>query len=124
MGSDRARRSYDASRMYRSIVSQQGRVTVEADANEGEEIRAEEARRNLADVIGPLGAQADGFEISIPPAGGPTDFDVGSGTLYVGGMRVMNVNPVTYLGQNRILSDGRTAEWFDYPAGSLFDEPK
>lgn len=46
-GTDRARRSYDASRMYRSEVSQQGRVTVEADANEEEETRAE-LKRNAA----------------------------------------------------------------------------
>ena len=112
MGSDRARRSYDAGRMYRSIVSQQGRVTVEADANEAEEIRAEESRAELIDIIGPTGAPDGGFEISVPAAGsGPFDFDIGEGTLYVGGMRVRNAEPqATYLGQQR-------TEWVDYPTG-------
>ena len=34
MGSDRARISFDHSRGYRSVVAQQGRVTLEADVNE------------------------------------------------------------------------------------------
>src|SRR5687768_14593192 len=38
MATDRARRSFDVTRMYRSIFSQRGQVTLEADANESEEI--------------------------------------------------------------------------------------
>ena len=49
MGTDRVRRSYDASRMYRSIVSQQGRVTVDVDSNETDELRRAETRDLDAD---------------------------------------------------------------------------
>src|ERR1041384_4967165 len=124
MGSDKARRSYDPSRMYRSVVSQQGRVTLEADGNEGEEIRAEEARADLIDVIGPLGAPADGFRISVPPGGDLSDFAIGAGALYVGGMRVVNPDPkATYKGQWRVDWKGQPAEWLGPPHGRVVAEP-
>lgn len=124
MGSDKARRSYDASRMYRSVVSQQGRVTLEADANEGEEIRADEARADLIDVIGPLGAPAEGFRISALPGNDLSDFAIGAGALYVGGMRVVNPDPqATYKGQWRAKGNGYPAEWIDYPHGRVSAEP-
>src|SRR5437879_710868 len=98
MGSDRARRSYDASRMYRSVVSQQGRVTVEADANEAEEIRAAESHAELIDVVGPSGSPDDGFKISVPAVTTTQfDFAIGAGTLYVGGVRV-HTAATTYRG--------------------------
>ena len=113
MGSDRARRSYDAGRMYRSVVSQQGRVTLEADANEAEEVRADESRAELVDIVGPTGAPDDGFRIAVPGTGaGAFDFAIGRGTLYVGGVRVhQDDEAATYLGQQQ-------AEWIDYPAGA------
>src|SRR5262245_31167388 len=113
MSSDRARRSFDPSRMYRSVVSQQGRVTLEADANEAEEIRTEESRAKLVDVVGPAGAPDDGFKIAVPGAGlGAFDFTIGRGTFYVGGVRVhQDDEKATYLRQ-------RETEWVDYPAGA------
>ena len=117
MSSDRARRSYDPRRKYRSVVSQQGRVTLEADANEAEEIRAEESRAELIDVVGPSGSPDRGFEISVPAGLDPFDFSIGAGTLYVGGVRVTNTDDgARYVGQRR-------TEWTDYPAGSPAVEP-
>lgn len=116
MASDRARRSYDAGRMYRSVVSQQGRVTIDADANEAEEIRAGESRAEALDVIGPTGTPDDGFKISVPGKG-PLDFAIGHGCLYLGGVRVSaGSETTTYLGQ-------RDTEWADYPAGAPFSDP-
>src|SRR5512133_361988 len=136
MATDRARNSYDATRMYRAVVSQQGRVTVEADANEAEEIRGEESRAQLIDVVGPTGSPDDGFKISIPgpsapapaeknekvfrrmlsepiAASDPFDFAIGEGTLYVGGMRVRcTASQATYSRQ-------RKTEWVDFPAGNV-----
>src|SRR6185503_12088872 len=110
MGADRARRSYDATRMYRSVVSQQGRVTLEADANEAEEIRAAESRAEVVDIVGPSGAPAGGFKISVPAwTGSQWDFAIGEGTLYVGGVRVHNENAkATY-------NEQRKTEWVEYP---------
>ena len=107
MATDRARRSFDASRMYRSVVSQQGRVTVEADANEAEEIRTAEARAELIDIVGPTGTPDDGFKISVPGSGG-FDFAIGQGSLYVGGVRVQLTHQETYLHQSKV-------EWANRP---------
>ncbi|MBK8211868.1 MAG: right-handed parallel beta-helix repeat-containing protein [Rhodospirillales bacterium] len=99
--------------MYRSVVSQQGRVTLEADANEAEEIRADESRAELIDIIGPTGVPDDGFKVTVPGAGlQPFDFSIGKGTLYLGGVRVrQDDHKATYLGQQQ-------TEWIDYPAGA------
>jgi hypothetical protein len=109
MGSDRSRRSYDKTRAYRSVVPQQGRVMLEADLNEAQEIAGEEVRREVLDVVGPSGTPDNGYKVSFPP-GAPSkaDFDVGPGTMYVGGLRVEQANPaLRYLSQ---------PEWLDQPA--------
>jgi hypothetical protein len=108
MSTDRARRTYDPSRKYRSVVAQQGRVTLEADPNEAEEIRAADARAALIDVIAPSGSPDDGFAISVPaPSNTAFDFAIAGGTLYVGGVRVETAT-TTYDGQKH-------GEWRDQP---------
>lgn len=111
MGSDRARRSFDATRMYRSVVPQQGRVTLEADANEADEIRTAESRAELVDIIGPAGTPDDGFLIAVPGGTAAFDFAIAAGTIYVGGERVVQAAAGTYLGQS-------AGDWVDYPAGA------
>jgi hypothetical protein len=99
--------------MYRSVVSQQGRVTLEADANEAEEIRAAESRAELIDVIGPYGSPDDGFKISVGTAvPAQLDFAIAGGTLYVGGVRV-HTDATTYYGQ-------KAHEWADYDGPESF----
>jgi hypothetical protein len=119
MGSDRARRSYDASRMYRSVVAQQGRVTLEADANEAEELRAAASRAALVDTIGPSGSPDDGFKITLPAGLASYDFAIGAGTMYVGGLRVTSGGRAPhFFGQPK-------HEWLDYgAAGEKVDNPK
>jgi hypothetical protein len=125
MSSDRARRSYDVERMYRSVVSQQGRVTLEADANEAEEIRANESRIELIHIIGPNGAPDGGFKISAPVSEAHfLDFAIGQGTLYVGGVRVHNRDPkATYLSQKNRDGTEYAREWADYPADRVHSFP-
>src|ERR1051325_11665706 len=98
MGIDRARNSYDAKRQYRSVVAQQGRVTLEADANEAELIRTTETRAELIDIIGPTGTPDHGFAIQVAPTGTavPWSFAFDAGTIYVGGLRVENAESRTY----------------------------
>jgi len=93
--------------MYRSVVSQQGRVTLEADANEAEDIRTAESRAELIDLIGATGTPDDGFKISAP-GDGTFDFAIGPGTMYLGGARVQRVSRETYLHQRKV-------EWADRP---------
>src|SRR3954453_5091228 len=100
--------------MYRSVVAQQGRVSVEADANEAEEIRAAESRAELREIVGPTGTPDEGFKIT--PGGGPFDFRIAAGTIYIGGLRRARRAPATDRRQ-------RAAEWRDFPAGAPDADP-
>ena len=60
MGTDRARNSYDASRKYRSVVAQEGHVSVETDANEAEEVRAATHDVDTLDAASIVPPRADG----------------------------------------------------------------
>ena len=80
MGSDRARRSYNPSRQYRSVVQQQGRVVLEADLNEAQELSAEILRKEVIDIVGPYGTPDDGYRLSFPTPNPNRDFSVGAGT--------------------------------------------
>jgi hypothetical protein len=125
MPSDRARKSYDAERMYRSVVSQQGRVTVEADTNEAEEIRTAQSRAEVIDIVGPTGTPDDGFKITLPAGTEAWDFAIGQGTFYVGGERLVSAASLTYKRQGGF-------EWVDFPhpdwaahdAGPLWPDPR
>jgi hypothetical protein len=87
MASDRARVTFDPDRRYHGVVKEQGRVELEADENEAFTIIAEAERLEAIDIIGPAGTPDNGYEIT---DGGlpPFDFNIGPGTMYVGGMRV------------------------------------
>src|SRR5271166_4295917 len=106
MPSDRDRFSYDDKQQYRSVVAQQGRVTVPADWNEAQEIFAEEQRREALDIVGPAGTPDDGYSIDIPPTSPDFDFLVSSGTMYVGGERVFLPHQISYFTQ---------PDWIDAP---------
>src|SRR5690349_2878308 len=86
MASDRARVSYDPSRQYRSVVMQQGRVTLDADVNEEATLEQETLRAETLDIVGPAGTPDNGFEITA--AKELFDIHIGHGTMYVGGWRV------------------------------------
>ena len=103
MGSDRARISYDKTREYRSVVSQQGRVTLEADVNEEVSISSEALRYETIDLIGPTGTPDNGYSVSLDAAG---DLIVGPGIMYVGGWRMRFAKAVPVLDQ---------PEWIDQP---------
>ena len=106
MGSDRARISFDPSRGYRSVVAQQGRVTLEADVNEQASIASETLRLETIDIIGPAGTpDPTGYEVSIP--GG--EITVAPGTMYVGGWRLTLDNPVPLNNQ---------PDWLDQPVSN------
>ena len=86
MTADRARVSYDATRQYRSVVAQQGRVTLEADTNEAATIASEALRLETIDVIGPTGTPDNGY---LPGSGkGPGGVSIGPGIFYLGGWRL------------------------------------
>jgi len=99
VASDRARVSYDRTRHWRGVVSQQGRVTLEADWNEATTIAAQENREQLIDIVGPAGTPDDGYSVTpaVDANGNATgDLTIGAGTMYVGGERVELDAPLDY----------------------------
>lgn len=112
MGSDRARVSFDEGRHYRSVVAQQGRVTLEADVNEAWTIAEEERAERFLDVIGPAGTPDDGYRVTAAPAGSdPHDFLVTDGTMYVGGVRAVADQDIAYSGQDEWLDHSSDPDW-------------
>jgi hypothetical protein len=105
MGSDKARVTYDPRQQYRSVVMQQGRVTLEADWNEAEEIASEEQRLETLDIVGTCGTPDNGYQIILPAPSSPYDFSVGSGTMYVGGIRACLPQNIDYSSQS---------DWLNY----------
>lgn len=92
MGSDIARVSFDRRRGYRSVIVQQGRVTLEADANEAVAIADEAFRDETVDIIGPAGTPDNGYAVGSGKC--VSDIVIGAGTMYVGGWRMRLEHPV------------------------------
>ncbi|WP_426610537.1 DUF6519 domain-containing protein [Bradyrhizobium sp. McL0616] len=109
MPSDRSRLSDRPRRLYSGIVAQQGRVLLDRDVNELEDIVLSRLATDVREIVGPSGTPDDGFRISPPnttpspgffsppePAtssppevlGGGDDFLIGAGSMYLGGHRV------------------------------------
>lgn len=86
MAADLARITYDPLRQYRSVISQQGRVTLEADNNEAATIASEALRLETIDVVGPTGTPDDGYKVG--PGIGPGGVSIGPGIFYLGGWRL------------------------------------
>jgi hypothetical protein len=115
MGSDRARVTYDPRQQYRSVVMQQGRVTLEADWNEAQQITEEEIRREALDIVGSCGTPDDGYRVVLPtsPVTPPYDFSVTDGTMYVGGLRAHVYESVQYSNQQDWRDYSSDPDWVD-----------
>ena len=105
MATDVARLSFDPARLYRGVVPQQGRVSLEAEANEQRTIDTEEQRAEVIDIVGPVGTPDDGYAVS---AGTGFELTIGPGTMYVGGWRVE-------LGEK--MGDYHQPDWLDRGRG-------
>jgi hypothetical protein len=86
---DTSRTSFDAARHYRSVFRQQGRVDLDADWNEQQEILDHLRTETTADLVGPAGGPASdaGFALSLEEDG---DLRVSLGHYYVHGMLAQN----------------------------------
>ena len=119
MGSDRARISYDKTQQYRAVVAQQGRVTLEADWNECQQIASEELREETLDFVGSSGTPDNGYEVidykAIDPKkpSQPFDFATRAGTMYVGGVRAFSTKPIEYSNQLDWLDRVGDRDWVD-----------
>lgn len=94
---EKSRDAFDPTKRYAAVGMQLGRVLVDDDFNEAERIRLEEERRVNLDVIGPVGSPDAGFLVTNGHlTGGRVDFDIGAGTLYLGGLRLWNPATATF----------------------------
>lgn len=109
MGSDRARISYDQQQQYRAVVAQQGRVTLEADWNEAQQIASEEMREEVLDFVGSSGTPDNGYEVIA--ATQPFDFATKAGTMYVGGVRAFSTQSIQYSNQQDWLDHVGDPNW-------------
>ncbi len=89
MAIDVSRSAFDPRKRYEGVRMQMGRVLTDDDFNSAGEILDDGRRRTTIDVIGATGTPDGGFAVLNPRAGGvEIDFDIGAGTLYLGGLRL------------------------------------
>jgi hypothetical protein len=95
MKGDFSRYTFDRTKHYSSVLLQQGRVTVDADANEQSAILLHYLRTLARDLIGPYAAPVEngGFLLSYDEAAG---FKISAGRYYVDGILVENEAECTY----------------------------
>jgi hypothetical protein len=95
MKGDFSRITFDAANHFSRVLTQQGRVTLDADSNEQAAILLHYVRTLARDLIGPYGGPADalGFKLDVVPASGaapkPT-LNIGPGRYYVDGILCEN----------------------------------
>ena len=91
---DISKNTFDERNHYSGVRMQQGRVMIDSDFNEHEQIHAHVERESWIDIIGPFGSPDQGFRISnLRIENGLVDFDILPGTLYLGGTR-LDMEPV------------------------------
>ena len=85
MKSDISRNTFDARKHYSKVVMQQGRVQLDADWNEQQDILMHHVETRAGNIIGASGASigASGFAIECTPDW--NDLIISPGTLYVDG---------------------------------------
>lgn len=98
MQADFSRSTFRPGLGYSAVVSQQGRVQLDADANEQAAIQLHLARVTAADVIGRHGGPADGFTVRYVPGSGkkPADLAISPGRYYVDGILVDSTSPAVH----------------------------
>ncbi len=103
MNGDFSRVTFEPRKHYSSVLLQQGRVQLDADANEQSALGIYHLRAAIADIIGPHGgAAADSFKITPKAAVAKDQADllVGRGHYYVDGILCENdADGVSYLNQ-------------------------
>jgi hypothetical protein len=105
MKGDFTRMTFDPAKHYSRVFQQQGRVQMDADSNEGDDILRYFSRRLAADLIGPHGGPGVGFQIVDPPKdknNNPVllDFDLEPGHYYVDGILCDNDSRMRYTAQS------------------------
>lgn len=104
---DISRSAFYASKRYRGVRMQQGRVLTDDDWNSQDDLAHDDVRWTRLHVIGPAGSPDEGFKIGAPiSTGSEIDFELAAGTYYVSGQRVTLLEPIHFASQ---------PDWIDMP---------
>jgi hypothetical protein len=127
MKADFSRATFRPAAHYSAVLSQQGRVQLDADANEQAAIQLDLARTTAADVIGPHGGPADGFTVAyVPSPDGkqPADLNITPGRYYVDGVLVDSTPAPVYqaVGADQSTEDSLTLGYWNQPFAYLDQE--
>jgi hypothetical protein len=96
MKGDFSRWTFDAAKHYSRVLSLQGRVFLDADFNEAQELGLQHLRKLTADLLGPHAGPGTAFEINAT-ATPSADFVIRGGRYYVNGIVCENDADVNYL---------------------------
>lgn len=137
MKADVTRDTFDPLKHYTRVLTQQGRVQLDADSNEQNSIVLQHYRELAVDLIGPASGPAGnlGFGIAALPNASPADFRIGFGHYYVNGLLCraepspIEIFPTGREGVFRVRNwsvdferaPGPPFELFDDVAGSTFE---
>jgi len=104
MKGDFSRLRFSPNKNYTSVLQQQGRVSVDADANEQCAINDYLRTTETVDVVGEVGGPKhdEGFEISVKG----TAIEIGKGRYYVDGILCENDRELPYLKQPYLIDPG------------------
>jgi hypothetical protein len=107
MKGDFSRIRQNLKKNYTAVLQQQGRVALDADANEQQAIDANIRDTEIIDIIGPYGGpQGDvGFKITVPDA---NTIMIGSGRYYVEGILCESTDQQDYATQPYLVDPGTT----------------
>jgi hypothetical protein len=103
MKGDFTRMTFDPTKHYSGVLEQQGRVQVDSDFNEMNDIHRYISRRLAADLIGRHGGPGNSFKIGTKdPSNNDTlrDFAIAPGYYYVDGVLCENDSPLLFTGQS------------------------
>ncbi len=89
---DITRNTFRKEKNYRRVIKQQGRVDIDADSNEFQDIEIHHERTSLRDVIGKSGAPLENPGFAIIPSA--SYYKIGMGRYYVDGILVENYDNV------------------------------
>jgi len=131
MKADLTRDTFHPLKHYARVLTQQGRVQLDADANEQAAILLRYLRTLAADLIGPAGGPQGnvGFAITpLTPAPNPPDFQITFGNYYVSGLLCQaDFTPIAFFPTNttnafRVLNWSSDFELATIPYYEVFDD--
>jgi hypothetical protein len=133
MKADLTRDTFHPLKHYARVITQQGRVQLDADMNEQAAILLRYLHILAADLIGPAGGPKDnvGFAISpltVTPVPNPPDFQIGFGNYYVNGLLCqadsipLAIFPTTTANVFQVMNWSSDFELKTIPYFELFDD--